>query len=1142
MRLTNTDFTENPLPSSGLDRPVLAPKKINLETLLFIIILILAVLSRLSALEPRVMSHDENSHVYFSWFFYKGDGYSHDPVTHGPLQFHLVALSYFLFGSGDTSARIPAALFSIATIAFIWQYRRYLGRAGTLIAALMFTISPYMLFYGRYVRNEAFVALFGVVTIWAILRYLETGQNRFLYWLTAVMVLHFATKETSFIYAAQALLFLGLYFVYRITQKQWRKPEQRLYFLLSLILALVIFSFGVLLRSLAQQLNSSGEALFPKIAALPPFLPFIVIGIAIILLVLSIYFILSGYSMAMVRQERSFDLIILLGTLVLPQLSAFLINFAGWIVPVNAAEVNALNGSDILHMALILVPMLAISIGVGLWWNIRTWLINAGIWYALFTVLYTSMFTNGAGFFTGLVGSLGYWLEQQAVNRGDQPFYYYALLQIPFYEYLPAIGCLLALIYGVIHGFRADPTAQSSGNEAPMSSDIHSAADQNDLQKPPTTALLGFWVFTSLLAYSIAGEKMPWLTVHIALPMILLSGWFFGYIFDTFDWQALKSKKGWLSIGILFILVPAFASALYSLLGGNPPFAGRSLDQLANTAEFLIALITVLACTVGLFLVFKDWLANQIRRILIIVSFIVLAVLTFRTAFTAAYINYDRATEFLVYAHSGPGVKIALAQIEEISKRLTAGLDLEIRYDNETSYPYWWYFRDYPNAECFNCYNKEPTRELRNVPVILAGDLNYGKLAPIVGDAYYQFDFIRIWWPIEDYDDLTWERISTLLRTPELREAIFRIWFYRDYSRYLELNNRDPELQNWSPSGRMRLYIRKDVVAQLWDFGSGISAEPVFSDPYENKQVTRTADLVIGAQGSEAGQLKNPRDIAVAPDSSFYVADTLNHRIQHFSPTGTLLHTWGTFADSSKGDAPDGTFYEPWGVAVGPDGTVYVTDTWNHRVQHFTAEGEFINMWGFFGQAETPYALWGPRDIAIDTQGQVFITDTGNKRVVVYNAQGTYVTQFGSVGFEPGQFDEPVGIAVDLEGRVYIADTWNQRIQVMAPDGSGSYTPYLNWDVDAWYGESLDNKPYLAVDSLGNVYVSDPEGYRIIHFSSTGAVLDYFGDFGLTSSTFGLPNGLCIDAAGGLWVADSANHRVMHFTLITEEQNHGDIP
>ena len=220
-------------------------------------------------LEPRVMSHDETSHVYFSWFFYKGNGYAHDPVTHGPLQFHLVALSYFLFGDSDTSARIPAALFSVATVGFMWYFRRYLGRAGALIAALMFTISPYMLYYGRYVRNEAFVALFGVISIWAILRYLETGQNRFLYWLTAVTVLHFATKETSFIYAAQALLFLGLYFVYQITQKQWRKPTQRTYFLLSLIVALILVLFGCSYAAWLTKLSRPGKRNTPKLLLSP---------------------------------------------------------------------------------------------------------------------------------------------------------------------------------------------------------------------------------------------------------------------------------------------------------------------------------------------------------------------------------------------------------------------------------------------------------------------------------------------------------------------------------------------------------------------------------------------------------------------------------------------------------------------------------------------------------------------------------------------------------------------------------------------------------------------------------------------------------------------------------------------------------
>src|SRR4030067_1335973 len=121
--------------SLWLDRSVLSAITLNSESILFATILILAVISRFYELGARVMSHDETSHVYFSWLYEKGNGYSHDPVTHGPLQFHLMAFSYFLFGDSDFSARLPAAIFSIATVFFMWYYRRYLGRAGALVAA-----------------------------------------------------------------------------------------------------------------------------------------------------------------------------------------------------------------------------------------------------------------------------------------------------------------------------------------------------------------------------------------------------------------------------------------------------------------------------------------------------------------------------------------------------------------------------------------------------------------------------------------------------------------------------------------------------------------------------------------------------------------------------------------------------------------------------------------------------------------------------------------------------------------------------------------------------------------------------------------------------------------------------------------------
>jgi DNA-binding beta-propeller fold protein YncE len=187
-------------------------------------------------------------------------------------------------------------------------------------------------------------------------------------------------------------------------------------------------------------------------------------------------------------------------------------------------------------------------------------------------------------------------------------------------------------------------------------------------------------------------------------------------------------------------------------------------------------------------------------------------------------------------------------------------------------------------------------------------------------------------------------------------------------------------LADWQPSDRMRMYIRKDIVAKIWNYGAAPVAQAE-ADPYAKKQVTLAADKVFGSAGTAPGQFQRPRGIAVAPDGSLYIADTGNHRIQHLSVDGKVLAVWGQFGDLAQGEAaaPPGTFNAPWDVAVGPDGSVYV------------------------------------------------------------------------------------------------ADTWNQRIQVFAPDPSMSvYTPVREWSIAGWYGESLDNKPYLAVDGQGHLFAATP--------------------------------------------------------------------
>ncbi|MDI6768446.1 MAG: TIGR03663 family protein [Anaerolineales bacterium] len=1062
-------MTETPIEKrrSWLDFP-LSGIRWNTATLLTVILLVLAVVTRFYDLGARTASHDEINHFVPSYDLYQARGYRYDPLSHGPLQFHLIALSFALFGDSDFTARIPAALFSLATIGLaLTAFRPYLGRAGALAAGALLLISPYMLFYGRYARNEIFIVLWGLLTIYTILRYLERGDSRTLILFTLVNALHFTDKATSYIFAAGQLIFLAVYFLYRIARREWPSPKYRPAFLLALSAMSTLLAAAAGLYLTGKPLAST---LLTYVAALGlgGLLAGITAGIALV----------RGLGWGGIRSERAFDLLMLLGTLILPLLAG---------IPLKLAGFNPLDYSPAgIWRAVIAIGLLmVIAVLLGLWWKRRAWPRLAILFYGIFAILYTTFFTNPEGLAGGFMGALSYWLEQQTVNRGGQPWFYYGLFQIPLYEFLPALGTFAA----VVIAFRKRLWQAQPAQPFLPAEGLAVQADASTEQRVPTLLLIIYWALSNLAAFTIAGEKMPWLTIHIALPLILAAAWAIGWLLETSAW----SRASW------------------------------------------------------------NW--KQDLRVVILTGMGILAVLTFRASFRAAYINYDNSFEYLVYAHAAPDPKLLLGEIEEISRRTTGGLDIVVAYDNNVRYPYWWYLRRYPKRIDFDV---NPTNDLRRATLIVVSSASYDKIVPVLRDNYLAFDYNRMWWPNQDYWNLKWDWIENehrrdlrldapplrldgyLLRVwghlrpffsdPYVRSAIWQIWFNRDYTQYAALKQSDAfTLTNWNTVERMRAYLRKDIAAQIWPHGL-TAQEAVVADPYANVTVLLTPDQVIGAAGPSAGQFQSPRAIAIAPDGSLYVADSLNHRIQRLSPSGEVFHVWGQFGDAAQGDVPGGKFNEPWGVAVAPDGMVYVADTWNHRIQKFTTDGGFLSIWQTFGPAEEPDTFYGPRGIVVDAYGRVFVVDSGNKRVVVFDAEGGYLTQFGGAGLGPGQFDEPVGIAVDADGNVYVADTWNQRVQVFAPDASGlNYTPVAEWQVSGWYGQSLENKPFIAVDAQEHVYVTDPQACRVLEFTAGGQIVRAWGYCSSDINGFGLPVGLAVDSAGGVWVSDAGNDRLLHF-------------
>ncbi len=189
-----------------------------------------------------------------------------------------------------------------------------------------------------------------------------------------------------------------------------------------------------------------------------------------------------------------------------------------------------------------------------------------------------------------------------------------------------------------------------------------------------------------------------------------------------------------------------------------------------------------------------------------------------------------------------------------------------------------------------------------------------------------------------------------------------------------------------------------------------------------------------GSRGTEVGRMILPRAVVQRPNGDFLVSEyTLVERIQVFpssvATTGAAasdatlptVRTWGTPG------LGEGQFNRAEGLGLGPDGTVWVADSCNHRIQAFDGDGRFLRSWGRAGTA--PGTLGYPYDVKVDRDGVVYVCEFGNSRITVLEPDGTLREIVGKAGSEPGEFANPWGIALDSKGNLYVADAMNHRIQ-----------------------------------------------------------------------------------------------------------------
>jgi len=1271
------------------------------ETLFYVVIFMLAIFTRFYMLGDRVMSHDESLHTRFSYNLYNDGDFRHTPLMHGPVMFHAVAFFYYIFGDNDFTARIYAATLGILMVMMPLLFRRWLGRWGTMIACLMLLISPLIMYYNRYIREDTPNLFYALLMMWSILMYLNGPENqrrreRWLYLLAGSMLLCIASKESGLIYTAIFGIFLALYFGARLLQYFTRFSGKAIFYLsmmgilfggtlslffyclfdiikfdmfpkegsalfsalsqsdqtnflvwsavavVSILLVIIgtmlwsfrgrehkvpwreaFYVFGVALfvtfvlivieeRShtislVATQAAAPNDPNNPEAAALAEstmtWLPLLAawalfIGTSAFLYIVRRRPVVEGKD----KYGRGFwgtldlfpeaDVMIIILTLVLPWATA-LIPFAMKGTAADYSNISSglphilynfidnfpdMNSADQIGQIwvsfLAWLPLMATAIVLGLAWNWRKWLVAAAIFHALFAFFFTTVFTNINGLATGMIYSLGYWLEQQSVRRGSQPQYYYLLVVLPIYEFLPIIGSVLAMFAGSIffwRGRKHDQDVQSelalatgrldastlveSGEALPdLNEDgipdeplhleqIITLRNARNLHELP---FLFFWAWLAILnlvSYTLAGEKMPWLGMHMTLPLIFLAAWFFGRIFDRISWAKMRSY-GWIALVVMIVTTIVGLQTYGALLVGRGPFQGLAKSQLENTYNWLASVIMFLGGLGVLGYLLTKMNFSEMRRIAAVALFSLLAIITFRASWMASFINYDSATEFLVYAHSAPAVKWVLNDITEISLRTTGGMDLKFAYDNSVSWPYSWYFRHFKNAVFVG---ENPTlQNLENAVVVVVGDDKRATVEPLLEDQYVNYDYIRMWWPMQEYFNLNMTRLTNIFdfsagntSSAQLREGLFDIWWNRDYTAYGQATQKDFSATHWPVSDRMLVYIRKDVAKQIWEYGVGDGQ--VFEPTTQavnlcrvNWDQTKAATSILSRPELP---LARPLGLAFDAQGNLIVAEEFGYRLSVFDKDGQFVRSIGT--QGSATDTPQ--FTRPNSVAVAPDGTIYVADTWNYRVEHLSADGsKVLGVWGQaneagFGASTQPTdGFWGPRDVAVDAQGRVYVSDTGNKRIRVYDLSSgtaTFVQDLGSGGSGPGQLNEPNEVLVHpVDGRVFVADTWNRRVSIFSRDGA-FLTSFL---VRAWY-DTNSSLPYMALDAKRDMlYVGDPNAGRVLVFNTAGDCLGSFGDLAtdttsVTTSQFNVVSGIAVDADGNVYVADAGLNRVLKF-------------
>jgi trimeric autotransporter adhesin len=348
------------------------------------------------------------------------------------------------------------------------------------------------------------------------------------------------------------------------------------------------------------------------------------------------------------------------------------------------------------------------------------------------------------------------------------------------------------------------------------------------------------------------------------------------------------------------------------------------------------------------------------------------------------------------------------------------------------------------------------------------------------------------------------------------------------------------------------------------------------------RKVSSSSGIIVTIAGSDAGELGDggqatsavlnyPFGVAVDSSGDFFIADTMNNRIRKVSSSGIIITVAGNGTYGYSGDggqAASALLNYPRGAAMDAAGNLFVADTLNNRIRKVSFSGIITTMagngdfgYGGDGGQAVSAQLAGPTGVVVDSSGNLFIADCNNYRVRKMDSSGiiTTVAGNGTFGYSgdggtatSAQLSLPKGVSLDSAGNLFVADALNNRIRKVSASGiittvaGGGNPPNGLGDGGPATSAILAYPLGVAVDSAGNLFISDTDNNRIRKVNSSGIITTaagngssgYSGDngtaisaqlalsTGVTMDELDLSTGIAMDSSGNLFIVDNANLRI----------------